>query len=579
MNFDTVVVGSGAAGLTTAIVAAQAGQKVLVVEKAKDFGGTTATSGGSPWIIANRHQPDMGIDDSPAAGELYLRTILGELYDDEMVSAFIESGSEMVNHLEDTTHVLWGGTALSDYFPDEPGANFGRPLWPQPYDGRVLGRTYLRRLRQPIRGYTRVFGSMQVDPAEQSKLLAAFKEPAAFFYSAGRLLAYGRDLARFGRGAHLANGNALVGRLLRSALDANVTLWSSSPALRLVADGDAVTGVVVDHAGTVVTVGVSRGVVLASGGFGANVELRNKYIPTPDAHVSAVPDENVGDGIRIGIEAGGRLGDVNPENAVWSPISLLPLRDGSVRKYPHFGPDRAKPGSIIVDTTAKRFVNEAAPYPAFVRAMHEQGVTTAYFIANRRFLRKYGMGFALPSPYPVGTFIRRGYLVEAPSISELAVKLGLDPAALSKTVDDFNDTASIGVDPVFHRGENGYDPTQGDPDHKPNANLASVGEGPYYALTLRPGDVSTVLGLATNSNAQVLNGSGDVVDGLYAVGTDQNTVMRGVYPGGGSGIGPAMTFGYRAARHLSGVLVPTPVPTAAAAAGSGSGSSLDSSRV
>lgn len=550
-RFDVVVIGSGAAGLTTAIVSAQAGLKVLVLEKAKDFGGTTAISGGAPWIIANRHQPEMGITDDPGLGDEYLRNVLGDLYNREMVSAFIESGSEMVDYLEDRTHVSWQGTTLSDYFPDVEGAGFGRPLWPEPYDGSALGRRYLRRLRQPIHGYTRVFGSMQVDPAEQEKLVGAFKKPGSFLYAARRVLAYAWDLVRFGRGAYLANGNALVGRLMRSALDANVTLWSSSPALRLVLNGDMVQGVVVDHAGQVVTVGADRGVVLASGGFGANAELRAKYIPTPDAHVSAVPDENIGDGIRIGIEAGGVLGEVNPENGVWAPMSLLPLSDGSVRKYPHFGPDRAKPGSIVVDTTGKRFVNEAAPYPAFVRAMHEQGITTAYFIANKKFLRKYGMGFALPSPYPIDTFIRRGYLVKAPTIEELATKIGLDPAVLAHTVDEFDETAGTGSDPVFHRGENNYDPTQGDPDHKPNPNLDSVGDGPYYAVTLRPGDVSTVLGLATNAQAQVLSDSGEVVCGLYAIGTDQNTVMRGVYPGGGSGIGPAMTFGYRAALHIA----------------------------
>jgi succinate dehydrogenase/fumarate reductase flavoprotein subunit len=161
------------------------------------------------------------------------------------------------------------------------------------------------------------------------------------------------------------------------------------------------------------------------------------------------------------------------------------------------------------------------------------------------------MGFALPAPYPIGSFIRNGYLIEASSLEELAKKIALDPQLLVSTVAEFNRFARLGQDPEFHRGENAYDQSQGDFDHKPNPNLGPIDTAPYYAVVLHPGDVSTVLGMQTNADAQVLSPAGGVIGGLYAVGLDQNSMMRGVYPGGGSGIGPGMTFGYRAARHLS----------------------------
>src|SRR5439155_9390188 len=118
------------------------------------------------------------------------------------------------------------------------------------------------------------------------------------------------------------------------------------------------------------------------------------------------------------------------------------------------------------------------------------------------------------------------------------------------TIVDFNEHARRGEDPVFSRGGNVYDHSQGDPGHTPNPNVGPLGRGPYYAVVLHPGDAGTVFGMDTNADGQVRSCDGGLVPGLFAVGLDQNSVMRGAYPGGGSGIGPGMTFGYRAAKHI-----------------------------
>jgi succinate dehydrogenase/fumarate reductase flavoprotein subunit len=548
MEFDVIVVGSGAAGLTTAVVAAKKGLQVLVVEKAEEFGGTTAFSMGAPWIVANQHQKALGLEDDADAGERYLRAALGNRYDPARVAAYIESGAEMIDFLETNTEVHWQGVPMPDYLPGLDGFSIGRTLLPKSYDGKRLG-PYLRRVRRPLPGFS-VFGGMQIGMLEVGNFTATLKSPGAFINTTKRLLAYGLDRLRFGRGAYLANGNALIGRLLRSALDAGVVLWSSAPAVNLVVEHGGVQGLVVRRDGAAVTVAARRGVVLASGGFGANAALRQKYIPMPEQHVNVQPVENDGDGIRLGQEAGGRLGDTNPDNATWAPVSTLRRRDGTTARYPHFGPDRGKPGSIIVDATGRRFVDEASPYQSFVRAMHEAKIGKAYFIGNHHFLRSYGMGFALPSPYPIGFLVRLGYLIKAPTLSALARKINIDPAILEATVDEFNEHARRGQDPQFGRGANIYDNSQGDQAHKPNPNVGPVGGGPYYAVALQPGDIGTTFGMDTNEDAQVLSGDGGVVRGLYAVGLDQNSVMRGEYPGGGSGIGPGMTFGYRAALRM-----------------------------
>jgi succinate dehydrogenase/fumarate reductase flavoprotein subunit len=549
MEVDVVVIGSGASGLTTAVVAANEGLKVLVVEKGELFGGTTAISQGAPWIVANPRQRELGIDDDAAAGETYLRSVLGNLYDPEKVQAYIASGAEMVEYMESKTHVRWKGVPMPDYLPEHEGFRYGRTMLVEAFDGSVLG-AYLPQMRVPLPGFV-AFGSMQVDMLEVDRFKQTFKSFGNFVFTAGRVLRYGLDVLRFGRGAYLANGNALIGRLLRSALDAKVELWRASPAVGLITEDGAVTGVTVERDRQRIAIRARRGVVLASGGFGANEELREKFIPSADVHISVQPEENVGDGIRLGQEAGGVLGEVNPQNGVWAPVSLFRRKDGKVLKYPHFGLDRGKPGSIIVDETGTRFANEAATYQDFVKVMHERSVKHAFFIANREFLRKYGMGLALPAPYPLGDLISQGYLVEGVTLADLAAKIGIPAATLEQTVARFNADAAKGEDPEFRRGASAYDPSQGDFAHQPNPNLAPVGEGPYYAITMYPGDVSTVLGMKTDADARVLGADGQPIKGLFAVGLDQNTVFRGVYPGGGSGIGPGMTFGYRAARRLS----------------------------
>jgi len=163
------------------------------------------------------------------------------------------------------------------------------------------------------------------------------------------------------------------------------------------------------------------------------------------------------------------------------------------------------------------------------------------------------MGIGLPAPYPVRHLIRNGYLIEAPDIQTLAAKIGVPDDVLSQTVSNCNKHAAEGKDPEFHRGENAYDLILGDPTTGlPNPTLGLCVKAPFYALPIYPGNVSTVYGLSTDENSQCLDKEGKPVPGLYAVGLDQNSVMCGTYPGGGSSIGPALTFGYRAGMHLAG---------------------------
>ena len=111
----------------------------------------------------------------------------------------------------------------------------------------------------------------------------------------------------------------------------------------------------------------------------------------------------------------------------------------------------------------------------------------------------------------------------------------------------------MGEDPEFGRGSTPYNKVQGDARQQPNPCVAPVERGPFYAVKMVPGSLGTFAGLKTDASARVLDGKGETIAGLYAVGTDAASVMGGFYPAGGINLGPAMTFGYLAGRHAAGI--------------------------
>lgn len=545
---DVVVIGSGAAGLTAAITARTLGLEVLVVEKTALFGGTTAYSGGAPWIPCNHVMKQAGLDDTREAAETYLHATLGERYDEDLVSSYLDNAPSMLQFMERHSEVRFKPFLAPDY-EVQPGAARCRTLLTQEYDGRLLGER-LAELRMPL-PQLMLFGSLQIEGADIHPMRNVFKTWAGFKHTVRVMRRFMLDKLRHGRGTRIVNGNALAARLFHSALKAGVTLWKNTPALELVQQDGAVRGVVVQHEGQRVVVRARQGVLLATGGYGANEQWRARYIPLARHHHSLQPEGNMGDGVRLGQTAGGVHDARHAGDCIWTPVSVLRKSDGSVLKYPHIFIDRAMPGCIAVGPDGKRFVNEGCSYQNFVREMHRRNFGTVHLVANRAFLRTYGMGLAKPAPFPVKPYLDAGYLIEAPTLADLARRIGVDPSQLEATVQRFNEGARRGEDPEFDKGADPHSRFRGDATHQPNPAVAPVGDGPYYALALHPGDLSTVGGLNTNGRAQVLDAQGQPIPGLYAAGLDMNSMMRGGYPGGGSSIGPAMTFGYVAARHMA----------------------------
>jgi succinate dehydrogenase/fumarate reductase flavoprotein subunit len=554
---DLLVVGSGAAGFAAALTANHHGLDVILTEKEPVFGGTTAYSAGVAWIPASRHAARAGVADSREQALTYLQHETGNRLDHARARAFVDTAAEMLEFLEQTTHVRYQLQAgWPDYHPDLPGAGT-RGLLPVPYDGRLLGENFAH-LRAPLTSMM-LFGGMMVGRDDLPHLFRMTRALPSAWHCAKMFARYAVDRVRHARGTRVVNGNALVARLAKSLFERGIPLWLSSPVTALMKDAGKVTGAIVRRNGKDVTVIAKRGVVLACGGFPHDEDLKRRYYPHVAAgrfHQSAAPPSNTGDGIRLGQSAGAAFLDAQAQPAAWTPVSLVPQRDGSPVPFPHFI-DRGKPGVIAVDRRGKRFISEARSYhdftPAMIEACAGDAEVEAYLVTDHRAFRRYGLGAAPPAPAPYKSWLRSSYLVSAPTIAELADKLGVDVAGLVRTVQAFNVHAATGDDPEFHKGADAYERFGGDPAHGPNPCVAPLRDAPFYAVRIFPGDIGTFLGLRTDAQARVLDRDGAPIAGLYAAGNDAASVMGGCYPGPGITIGPAMTFGYIAARHAAGV--------------------------
>ena len=553
---DLAIVGSGAAGLAAAVTAAVLGASVLVLEKTALIGGTSALSGGEIWIPGSRQAREAGVVDSLEAVETYLQSLTGEQFDAPRTRAFLRAAPEALAWLEQHTHLRYELMPLSaDYHSNLPGASIGgRSLAVLPFEGRHLGADFAR-LRPPLRNAL-IFGGISVcTRLDLPRLLAAGRDPASAWHAL-RLIGRGwRDrLAGRARGTRLTNGNALVGRLLTTLRKCGVDVRTQARALALLIEDGAVRGLEFEQAGLLHRVRARRGVVLASGGCSANAQARQRYfahVRDGRHHVPLPPEGNDGDAFALTAPLGVAVAEGPARPAAWTPVSLVPAGPLSAAPFPHFS-DKGRPGILAVGPDGRRFVNESLSYHEFVTAMLARGFDHAWLVADHHALRRHGLGAVRPFPSPMGHHVHNGYLKRADSLPGLEAALGLPQGSLQATVTRFNEMARRGEDTDFRRGQSVFERRYGDPTHGPNPALGPLATPPYYAVRVQPGDIGTFIGLPTDGAARVLDARGAVVPRLYAAGNAAQSLFGGHYPSAGITLGPALTFGWLAARHALG---------------------------
>ncbi|RAK43455.1 3-oxosteroid 1-dehydrogenase [Actinoplanes lutulentus] len=524
------MVGSGAAGMTAALTAARNGLTAIVVEKAPVFGGSTARSGGGLWLPGNEILRDTGGD-----AATYLAHIAGPDVPVARQKAFLAHGPDMLALVRAHTPLDFAWVpGYPDYHPEAPGGLArGRTVEPRPLDARAAGPD-LKDLAPP---YLAAPSGMAVTAVDYRWLSLGLRHPRAV--STATRLAAVTAADRFRRRRKLTMGQALAAGLRAGLRAAGVEVLLGTPMSDLIVDDDRVTGVRCGDE----ELFARRGVLLASGGFDHNERMRRQFQNIGTEWTVGAPG-NTGDGIEAGRRLGAAL-DLMDE-AWWGPS--IPLTSG-----PYFClAERNLPGSLIVDGTGSRFVNESAPYVDAVHTMlGPPSHLPSWLITDQSYRDRYVFAGRAPRTQLPRRWFEAGIAHRAGTVEELAAAIRVPPAALRSAIARFNGFALAGRDDDFGRGESAYDRYYGDPRQRPNPCLGALRKPPFYAFSLVPGDLGTKGGLRTDERARVLKADGAPIAGLYAAGNASATVMGRGYAGAGATLGPAMTFGYIAAQDMS----------------------------
>jgi succinate dehydrogenase/fumarate reductase flavoprotein subunit len=526
-RYDVVVLGSGAAGLTAALAAAVEGASVAVLEKADLLGGTTALSGGTIWVPNNQPAAERGVSDSRQQGLDYLSSLSNGMILPALAEALIDGGPEYVDFIHEHSELrLRLVEGYPDYHPERPGGlpGGGRSIEVdlvsfqgiEEYEQRIGGLPSRMLIREmPLGGGTGV-----LDPQ-----VSAQRE-------ADRVEGLGRGL---------------VAGLLKACLARGVEIHTRTAGQRLVLTDGAVTGIELSG-GRTLDVGA---VVLATGGFDYDTELVRDFLRGPVSRPIGAPS-NTGDGLRMAMRVGAQLG--NMREAWWAPMVPFPgLRANGAENGLLASRERALPGSLMVNGSAKRFANEAANYNAFGGAFHQLDASRfeypnlpSFMIFDQACVDRFGVfgcapGAAVPE-----------WVVRAETLEELAATLGLPPEQLVLTIAEFNLNAEKGIDPDFGRGESAFDRfpggrLTGEPE-SPFSTLAPVRNAPFYAVEVQSSLLGTKGGPRTDTQARVLDVDGDPIPGLYAAGNVMANPTGMVYGGAGATLAVAGVFGFFAGR-------------------------------
>lgn len=541
-TFDFIVVGSGGGSMCAALVMRDAGKRVLILEKTALLGGTTALSGGVMWIPNNRFMKEAGVNDSRDMALTYMAAVAGDTSDAPAASrerqeTYVDKAPEMIDFLVDKGIKLRRIPSWPDY-QNAPGNSIpGRTVVSQLYDLKQLG-DWTKKLHP---GFLPLAANL-----DEAMQLPTFKRS----WSGKKVLA--KVIARtvFGklRGKNLTTaGQALQGQMLESAVKAGVDIRINAGVTKLVVENDRVVGVIVGTGSEEKRIDANLGVLLNAGGFARNQAMIDQYIPGTKASWSSTNPGDTGEMIQESMALGAAIAQM--EERVGNPTTELP----GGAPNPAMQGDLAKPHSIVVNQRGERFMKEAASYSDICKNIlaHNQQTPAmpCWLVLDSQYLEKYMLMGTMPGSKKPQAWYDENVLRKAETLDGLAEKCGLPADTLKSTVERFNGFVRNNKDEDFLRGNYAYDEWLGDPLNEPSHTLGNIEKGPFYAIPIYPGDVSTTGGLLTDARSRVLREDGSPIAGLFATGVTTASVFGRGSVGAGSNIGPSFTWGYVAAKH------------------------------
>jgi predicted oxidoreductase len=514
-TFDVVVVGGGCAGLCSALFAAWLGDRVLLLEKAPELGGTTMKSSFWYWVPNNGPLRESGLEDREEDFLAYCaRTSRPERYVPGEPTLGIDAWElALIRSIYEST---WPAVKLLD----ERGA---------------------LRFRQ-LPGYIDYLAQLPEDKVPR-----------------------GRVLAPADANADTTDGGLVAVRSLAAAAkDARVDIRTGHRVQRLVLQDEQVVGVEASTLERSHRFGARKGVIFCSGGFAHDRELCEHFLAVPSAGACAART-NEGDFVRIAPPAGAQLR--NMQYAWRCPVPL----EKAAAKDPHMQGTTSFPGDsmICVNTKGVRCLNEKLPYNELVYRMYDWDPVACEF-PNRVLIQIWderaqthsqarGNSNIVPSGFHEHVF-------SAPTLAALTAEIGerldrLDApalaagfeAALETTIARWNDMARDGVDLDFHRGENEVDvegfggPVAAEPGKRNPVMWPLSAEGPYYAALVAGGTLDTKGGPKTTPDGEVVDDLDRPIRGLYGVGNCVAGPQARAYWAGGATLGPIIGFAHRAA--------------------------------